>query len=127
MGGLRIPKTPVTRNPEPEPEPDLARERFDKQTDPAVVMAVVNEYLANLPAKTRAKIPRTLRLPLSISTLAQLEETYERFDKACFAWIVESDVDNPALDEVTHFLQTAWLQLGQIALDAERDAELGAD
>jgi DNA primase catalytic subunit len=123
-GRLRIPKTPIPRAPVQEPERDPVRERFEKQTDPKVVMAMVNEYLAALPIETRKKIPKTLRLPTSISSVAELETTYDRFDEASFAWGIENDVDNPALDDISHFLQMAWLQLEEIAMDAELDREL---
>jgi hypothetical protein len=125
-GRLRIPKTPIARTRAPEPETDPVTARFAKQTDSKVVLAMVNEYLAKLPPETRAKIPRPLRLPTSISTVAQLEAINERLDEAGFTAIMEDvdNVDNPALEEVTHFLQSAWLQLLHIAYEAELDAEL---
>jgi hypothetical protein len=62
-------------------------------------------------------IPRTLNLPTAILNSEELHAVYERFDDAFCAWANQNEVENPALDEVMHFLQEAWLQLEQIALD----------
>lgn len=117
-GPMRIPKTPVPRREFVYESPDLIVERFEKQTDPSVVLAMVNEFLRQMPEETRRKIPRTLRLPVTISGAEDLQAVFERFDEAALVWGMENDVDNPALDEVAHFLRAAWFQFEQLILDA---------
>lgn len=119
-GPMRIPKTPILRREIAyEPARDPVSERFEKQTDPEVVLAMMNEYLRQMPEESRRKIPRTLKLPASISDGQELQAVFERFDEAAYAWGMENDVDNPALDEVAHWLRASWLQLEQISMDAE--------
>lgn len=119
-GPMHIPKTPIPRRDVAyEPVRDPVTERFEKQTDPTVVISMVNEYLRQMPEEVRRKIPRTLMLPVGIETGQELEAVFERFDAAAYAWGMENEADNPALDDVAHFLRAAWLQFEQISMDAE--------
>ena len=119
-GPMRIPKTPIPRRETSyEPPRDPVTERFEKQTDPEVVLRMVNDYLRQITEGMRRKIPRTLMLPAGIANGQELEAVFERLDEAAYTWGMENDADNPALDEVAHFLRAAWFQFEQIAIDAE--------
>ena len=119
-GPMRIPKTPVPRREVVfEDSPDPVMERFGKQTDSAVVLRMLNDYLRQMPEESRRKIPRTLKLPPEIKSGEELQAAFERFDEATYTWGMENDVENPALYEVAHWLQAAWLQCEQIAMDLE--------
>lgn len=119
-GPMRVPKTPIPRRDTSyEPPRDPVTERFEKQSDPKVVLGMVNDYLRQMPEETRRKIPRTLMLPARIADGQELEAVFERLDEAAYGWGMENDADNPALDEVAHFLRAAWFQFEQIAIDAE--------
>lgn len=118
-GPMRIPKTQIPRRGiAHEQSRDPITERFERQTDPKVVLSMMNEFLRQMPEDTRRKIPRTLKLPAAIASGEELEAVFERFDEAAYTWGMENDVENPALDEVAHLLRAAWFQFEQIAIDA---------
>ena len=117
-GPMRIPKTPIPRRVYEPPPPDPVTERFEKQSDPKVVLAMLNEFLRDMPPDVRGKIPRTLKLPAAIHTGEELEAAFERFDEAVYVWGMENETENPGLDEVARYLRAAWFQYQQIAIEA---------